>query len=121
MGGAPHKPYPRLGHSPTRRCVIHTEDSVGIAKTTSARQALERANSHVRYVEHNLLLDASNALDTLRPYDIIVDCTDNVPTRYLLNDACVMLGKPLVSGSALRFDGQSPNVVFALLRAAIRK
>ncbi|KNE69525.1 hypothetical protein AMAG_14089 [Allomyces macrogynus ATCC 38327] len=88
------------------RQVIHTEDSVGIAKTTSARQALERANSHVRYVEHNLLLDASNALDTLRPYDIIVDCTDNVPTRYLLNDACVMLGKPLVSGSALRFDGQ---------------
>ncbi|KAJ3364771.1 hypothetical protein GGF31_008917 [Allomyces arbusculus] len=88
------------------RQVIHTEESIGIAKTTSARKALEKTNSHVRYVEHNLLLDASNALDTLRPYDIIVDCTDNVPTRYLLNDACVLLGKPLVSGSALRFDGQ---------------
>ncbi|KNE68364.1 hypothetical protein AMAG_13022 [Allomyces macrogynus ATCC 38327] len=88
------------------RQVIHTEDSVGVPKTTSARKALEKANSHVRYVEHNLLLDASNALATLRPYDVIVDCTDNVPTRYLLNDACVLLGKPLVSGSALRFDGQ---------------
>ncbi|KAJ3358900.1 hypothetical protein GGF32_009911 [Allomyces javanicus] len=88
------------------RQVIHTEDSIGVPKTTSARKALEKTNSHVRYVEHNLLLDASNALDTLRPYDMIVDCTDNVPTRYLLNDACVLLGKPLVSGSALRFDGQ---------------
>ena len=51
-------------------------------------------------------LDSSNALDIIRGFDVVLDCTDNVATRYLLNDACVLAGKPLVSGSALRFEGQ---------------
>jgi adenylyltransferase/sulfurtransferase len=51
-------------------------------------------------------MDSSNAMDVIKDYDLVVDATDNVATRYLLNDACVLLGKPLVSGSALRYDGQ---------------
>jgi len=57
-------------------------------------------------VAYNTLLSSSNAIEIFKPYDIILDCTDNAVTRYLVNDACVLLGKPLVSGAALRTEGQ---------------
>ena len=63
-------------------------------------------NHHVTVVPHHLALDSSNALPLVKQYGVILDCTDNVATRYLLNDACVLGGRPLVSGSALRFEGQ---------------
>ncbi|KAI9217732.1 putative molybdenum/thiazole biosynthesis cofactor [Blastocladiella britannica] len=87
------------------RQVLHTEDAAGMAKTASARRQLERLNSLVRITEHPTLVDASTALALLAPYDVILDCSDNAATRYLLNDACVLLNKPLVSASALRTEG----------------
>ncbi|KAI9175828.1 hypothetical protein H9P43_006192 [Blastocladiella emersonii ATCC 22665] len=97
------------------RQVIHTEAAAATntPKVASARRALESLNSRVRYVEHDLVLDASNALSVLKEYDVVLDCTDNAATRYLLNDACVLLGRPLVSASALRTEGQLTVYHFA--------
>ena len=89
-----------------QRQVIHTTDRVGVAKTASAKAAIEALNPDVEVVEHNLRLDASNILGLLEPYDIVVDGADNFPTRYLLNDASVRLRKPVVSASILGFEGQ---------------
>ena len=89
-----------------QRQVIHTTDRVGVAKTASAKAAIEALNPDVKVVEHNLRLDASNILELLEPYDIVVDGADNFPTRYLLNDASVRLRKPVVSASILGFEGQ---------------
>ena len=94
-----------------QRQVIHTTDRVGIPKTASARATIEALNPDVRVVEHNTRLDASNILELLEPYDVIVDGADNFPTRYLLNDASVRLGKPVVSASILGFDGQISTFV----------
>jgi sulfur-carrier protein adenylyltransferase/sulfurtransferase len=89
-----------------QRQVIHTTDRVGVPKTASAKTAIEALNPDVKVVEHNLRLDASNILELLEPYDVIVDGADNFPTRYLLNDASVRLRKPVVSASILGFEGQ---------------
>lgn len=88
------------------RQVIHSDADIGRPKTESAENAVHRVNPHVTIVRHDVRLDSSNALEILRDYDVIVDGTDNFPTRYLVNDACVLLGKPHVWGSILRFDGQ---------------
>jgi Dinucleotide-utilizing enzymes involved in molybdopterin and thiamine biosynthesis family 2 len=88
------------------RQVIHSDADLGRPKTESAESAVHRVNPHVDVVRHNVTLDSSNALDVIRDYDVVVDGTDNFPTRYLVNDACVLLGKPHVWGSILRFDGQ---------------
>ncbi|HET7399603.1 MAG TPA: molybdopterin-synthase adenylyltransferase MoeB [Intrasporangium sp.] len=88
------------------RQVIHTDADIGRPKTESAEEAVRRVNPHVTVVRHDIRLDSTNALDVLGGYDVVVDGTDNFPTRYLLNDACVLLGKPHVWGSILRFDGQ---------------
>lgn len=89
-----------------QRQVIHNTERIGMAKTASARIFIEGLNPDVKVVEHNGRLDASNILDVLEDYDIIVDGADNFPTRYLLNDASVRLRKPVVSASILGFDGQ---------------
>jgi molybdopterin/thiamine biosynthesis adenylyltransferase/rhodanese-related sulfurtransferase len=89
-----------------QRQVIHNTERIGMAKTASARIFIEGLNPDVKVVEHNGRLDASNILDVIRDYDIIVDGADNFPTRYLLNDASVRLRKPVVSASILGFDGQ---------------
>ncbi|ORY91127.1 hypothetical protein BCR43DRAFT_498546 [Syncephalastrum racemosum] len=88
------------------RQVIHRETTQGINKAVSAALALQEIHPACHVVPYQLVLDSSNALDIVRQYDVVLDCTDNVATRYLLNDACVLAGKPLVSGSALRLDGQ---------------
>src|SRR3954468_6728472 len=89
-----------------QRQVIHNTERIGMAKTASARIFIEGLNPDVKVVEHNGRLDASNILDVIEDYDIIIDGADNFPTRYLLNDASVRLGKPVVSASILGFDGQ---------------
>jgi molybdopterin/thiamine biosynthesis adenylyltransferase/rhodanese-related sulfurtransferase len=89
-----------------QRQVIHNTERIGMAKTESARIFIEGLNPDVKVVEHNGRLDASNILDVIKNYDIIVDGADNFPTRYLLNDASVRLRKPVVSASILGFDGQ---------------
>ncbi|EGD77219.1 sulfurtransferase MOCS3 [Salpingoeca rosetta] len=88
------------------RQVLHTEDRVGVHKVDSIIASLKSLNSNVHFVAHKCRLTPSNALAVMRGYDVVVDATDNAPTRYLVNDACVLLDLPLVSGSALRTDGQ---------------
>ena len=100
-----------VDESNLQRQVIHDTERVGMAKTASARQTIEALNPDVAVVEHNTRLDASNILELLEPYDVIVDGADNFPTRYLLNDASVRLGKPVVSASILGFDGQLSTFV----------
>ena len=89
-----------------QRQVIHTTDRVGVAKTASAKAAIEALNPDVKVVEHNTRLDSSNILELISDYDVIVDGADNFPTRYLLNDATVRMRKPVVSASILGFEGQ---------------
>ncbi len=88
------------------RQILHTESRVGVCKATSAVQSCNQLNSKVKCIPYHVALNSSNALDIIKEYDIMLDASDNVATRYLLNDACVLGGKPLVSGSALRFEGQ---------------
>ena len=80
---------------------------VGRSKTQSAADTIRRINPDVQVVRHDTRLTSDNALDIMRPYDIVVDGTDNFPTRYLTNDACVLLRKPNVYGSVFRFEGQA--------------
>uniref|UniRef100_A0A8W7PPE1 THIF-type NAD/FAD binding fold domain-containing protein n=1 Tax=Anopheles coluzzii TaxID=1518534 RepID=A0A8W7PPE1_ANOCL len=88
------------------RQLLHTEATVGLTKVTSVQSYLEQLNSQIEIETHHAQLTSENALALLEPYDVVVDATDNVATRYLLNDACVLLRKPLVSGSALQLEGQ---------------
>jgi sulfur-carrier protein adenylyltransferase/sulfurtransferase len=94
-----------------QRQVIHNTERIGEPKTASARKTIEALNPDVKVVEHNMRLDASNILEVIGGYDVIVDGADNFPTRYLLNDASVRLRKPVVSASILSFDGQISTFV----------
>ena len=90
-----------------QRQVIHGTPDVARPKCDSARDAIRRLNPTVEVVLHPTRITSLNALDVIRPYDLVVDGTDNFPTRYLTNDACVLLRKPNVYGSVSRFDGQA--------------
>jgi len=94
-----------------QRQVIHNTERVGMPKTESARRTIEALNPDVDVVEYRTRLDASNILEILEDFDVIVDGADNFPTRYLLNDASVRLRKPVVSASILSFDGQISTFV----------
>jgi molybdopterin/thiamine biosynthesis adenylyltransferase/rhodanese-related sulfurtransferase/molybdopterin converting factor small subunit len=94
------------------RQVIYDTTDVGKRKLDAARDRLTAMNPSVKVVTHELALTSKNALDVLKDYDIILDGTDNFQTRYLVNDACVLLGKPNAYGSIFRFDGQAS--VFAV-------
>src|SRR5674476_546023 len=89
-----------------QRQVVHGVADVGRLKSESAAQMLAAANPLVRVVRHDVRIDSANALEIIAGYDLVLDGTDNFPTRYL-NDACVLLGKPNVWGSIYRFDGQT--------------
>ncbi len=89
-----------------QRQILHGESDVGRPKLDSARDRLGEANPHVEVVAHHARLAGANALSVFAAYDVVVDGTDNFPTRYLVNDACVMLGKPNVYGSVHRWEGQ---------------
>ena len=94
------------------RQVIYGTEDVGRRKLEASRDRLKAINPGVNVVLHEVLLSSKNALDVLRDYDVILDGTDNFQTRYLVNDACVLLGKPNAYGSIFRFDGQAS--VFAV-------
>jgi len=96
-----------VDESNLQRQVIHGTADVGRAKAESARDAVREINPLVRVVLHQERLDSDNALEIFAGYDLIVDGTDNFATRYLVNDACVLLGRPYVWGSIYRFDGQA--------------
>ncbi|HST85912.1 MAG TPA: molybdopterin-synthase adenylyltransferase MoeB [Kineosporiaceae bacterium] len=89
-----------------QRQVIHGQSDLGRPKVDSAEQAIAELNPHVRVVRHRVRLDRSNVLEVLGGYQLVLDGTDNFATRYLVDDACAILGLPLVWGSVLRFDGQ---------------
>jgi molybdopterin/thiamine biosynthesis adenylyltransferase/rhodanese-related sulfurtransferase len=90
-----------------QRQILHSNERIGMSKVESARIAIAGLNPDVRVVPHPERLSSENALDIFRQYDIIVDGCDNFPTRYLVNDACVMLGKPNVHGSIFQFEGMA--------------
>ncbi|GAA4461137.1 molybdopterin-synthase adenylyltransferase MoeB [Nemorincola caseinilytica] len=89
-----------------QRQVLYTTADVGKGKAATAAEKLTALNPHVHFHVHPVFIDSSNALDLIREYDIVVDGSDNFATRYLVNDACVMLGKPMVSGAIYKFEGQ---------------
>ena len=96
-----------VDESNLQRQIIHGVSDIGKPKAESARNSIQEINPYVEVVLHEERLDSDNALDIFRPYDLIVDGTDNFATRYLVNDACVLLNKPYVWGSIYRFDGQA--------------
>jgi len=99
--------FDTVDYSNLQRQLLHTDADVGRPKTESARETIRGINPNVEVVLYNTRISSENALDLIQPYDIIVDGTDNFPTRYLTNDACVLLKKPNVYGSIFRFEGQA--------------
>jgi molybdopterin/thiamine biosynthesis adenylyltransferase/rhodanese-related sulfurtransferase len=90
-----------------QRQILHNNERIGVPKVESARMTIESLNPDVRVVAHQERLSSDNVMEIFKPYDIIVDGCDNFPTRYLVNDACVMLGKPNVHGSIFQFEGMA--------------
>jgi sulfur-carrier protein adenylyltransferase/sulfurtransferase len=90
-----------------QRQVIHGTKDIGRKKLDSAADSMLDINPNVRIIKHEVALTSENALDIIREYDLVADGTDNFPTRYLVNDACVLLNKPNIYGSIFRFEGQS--------------
>ena len=98
--------FDTVDFSNLQRQIIHTQKDVGRKKIDSAEEKIKGINPHINVVKHEAQITSENALDIIRNYDVVIDGTDNFPTRYLVNDACVILGKPNVYGSIYRFEGQ---------------
>lgn len=96
----------RVESSNLHRQILHSVEKVGMLKTESIRQAVMSINPNVDVVLHSVRLNRHNAVDIVEGYDIVIDATDNLTTRYMINDACVVAKKPLISGAALKMDGQ---------------
>src|SRR6202046_3859386 len=96
-----------VDESNLQRQIIHSTADVGRPKIDSAAEKLSALNPNIKIVKHETMLTSANALDIIKDYDIVADGTDNFPTRYLVNDACVLLGKPNAYGSIFRFEGQA--------------
>jgi molybdopterin/thiamine biosynthesis adenylyltransferase/rhodanese-related sulfurtransferase/molybdopterin converting factor small subunit len=96
-----------VDYSNLQRQIIHGTPDVGRSKLQSAKDTINALNPHVQVDTYETALSSQNALDLFRPYDVIIDGTDNFPTRYLVNDACVLTGKPNAYGSIFRFEGQA--------------
>lgn len=99
--------FDEVDMSNLQRQVLFTTQDIGKLKTRVAKERLEALNPDVNVVIYEQALTSANAMDIIREYDIVVDGTDNFPTRYLVNDACVLLGKINIYGSIFRFDGQA--------------
>ncbi|HTV08907.1 MAG TPA: molybdopterin-synthase adenylyltransferase MoeB [Candidatus Aquilonibacter sp.] len=96
-----------VDESNLQRQIVHRQSTVGALKVDSAEQTLKDLNRNVNIVKHNTMLTSANALEIFKDYDVIADGTDNFQTRYLVNDACVLTGKPNAYGSIFRFEGQA--------------
>ncbi|HEW81791.1 MAG TPA: adenylyltransferase, partial [Nitrospirae bacterium] len=94
-----------------QRQIAHSMNTLGVNKADSAKKTFEALNTDVNVIAIKERINSENILDLMKDYDIVVDGTDNFPTRYLINDACVMLNKPLVSGAILRFEGQVTTII----------
>jgi molybdopterin/thiamine biosynthesis adenylyltransferase/rhodanese-related sulfurtransferase len=100
-----------VDQSNLQRQILHATDRVGMPKVESAAAAIAKLNPDVKVVPHQTRLSSENVLDIIKDYDVIVDGADNFPTRYLLNDASLKLGKPVVHGSIYRFEGQVTSFI----------
>jgi molybdopterin-synthase adenylyltransferase len=96
----------RVDASNLHRQIVHSTASVGQGKTASAAARLREVNPQVEVVEHAVWLRADNALEIIRPYDFVLEGSDNFPTKFLVNDACILLNKPFSHAGMLRFEGQ---------------
>lgn len=94
-----------------QRQILHSTPDIGRPKVESAKDRLSRINQDVEIVPYNLRLTSGNILDIIKDYDIVVDGSDNFPTRYLVNDACILSGKALSHGGIFRFDGQAITIL----------
>ena len=99
--------FDTVDESNLQRQIIHGVSDVGKSKAESARESIAEVNPYVKVILHKERLEADNVMEIFAPYDLIIDGTDNFATRYLVNDACVLLHKPYVWGSIYRFDGQA--------------
>ena len=98
--------FDTVDESNLQRQIIHGQSDIGKSKAQSARESIVQTNPFVKVVVHDVRLDNDNVLEIFGQYDLIIDGTDNFATRYMVNDAAVLLGKPYVWGSIYRFDGQ---------------
>jgi len=98
--------FDEVDESNLQRQILFTPEDIGKSKAEVAAQKLKKQNPNLQFTIYNLQFTSANSLDIIKNYDIIVDGSDNFPTRYLVNDSCVILGKPLVSGSVFKFQGQ---------------
>ncbi|CAG0886751.1 unnamed protein product [Cyprideis torosa] len=98
--------YDDVEISNLHRQILHTEQRIGTSKSVSVQSSLEALNRKVKVTPIQTQLNRHNALDILKDFDVVLDASDNAATRYLINDACILVKKPLVSGSALRLEGQ---------------
>lgn len=103
--------YDTVDYSNLHRQLLYKGSSVGMPKVEAARHELSSSNRHIDIVCYNIQLNSQNCLEIIKKYDVVLDATDNVATRYLLNDACVIAGKPLVSGSALQVKILVSNIL----------
>jgi molybdopterin/thiamine biosynthesis adenylyltransferase len=94
-----------------QRQIAHSVNTIGMPKVESAKRTFEALNPDVKIVALQKRISKNDILELIRDYDVVVDGSDNFPTRYLVNDACVMAGKPLVSGAILRFEGQVTTIL----------
>ncbi len=99
--------FDKVEENNLQRQIIHDSKNIGINKTESAKISINNINPNVEVETYNEKLDSKNALKIIKKYDVVVDGSDNFPTKYLLNDACVLLEKPLVYGSIFRFEGHT--------------
>lgn len=99
--------FDRVDLSNLQRQIIHSTERIGMLKTESAKKTIEALNPDVKVTTYNERLSSDNIMRLFEPYDYILDGTDNFATRYLINDACVMMGKTNVHGSIFRFEGQA--------------
>lgn len=98
--------FDRVDLSNLQRQILHSSNRIGMLKTESAKKTLQDLNPDVKITQYNEKISSENILQILEPYDYVLDGTDNFPTRYLINDACVMTGKTNIHGSIFRFEGQ---------------
>ena len=94
-----------------QRQILHSTKDVDYPKAQSAKETIEDLNPDIEVVPYTDRLNSENIIDIIKDYDVILDGSDNFPTRYLVNDACVMLGKPLSHGAIFRFDGQATTII----------
>ncbi|MBU90053.1 molybdenum cofactor biosynthesis protein MoeB [Candidatus Woesearchaeota archaeon] len=97
--------FDKVEENNLQRQIIHSTKDLGTKKTESAKNSINNLNPNVKVNLHNVKLDSKNALEIIKKYDVVIDGSDNFPTRYLVNDACVLLNKPDVYGSIFKFEG----------------